>query len=704
MERSPQLLTALAVALMVLGSYTARCDDARGRVTLVRSEVPHAAYRGEGFDMTVELRTIEPLQEGCHLFIHVVGKGKGSYINADIAQDLSRDLRLPHRNIRVGPVRVYVPYDVPRGAYDVVAGLFYTAPGPLGAMYKKVPYTNPEARDWKIATIKVQDRPRVSLPEKGKDGFRIGFQTSLEKIFSEKELLPEGLLGTIAISQAKNEYEGFQLIVIPFGAGVEDVTAQFGDLIHEDGAHTIDKRFIQCRAVKYVLTKKPYYNTPKVGLWPDPLIAFQSFDVKKENVQPLWVTIYVPADACPGNYKGTVRVTAKGHPVQDARFSVKVWDFSLPDRPSLRTGFDFYEYLVGVRHPARKGETDESYRSRLEDLTRAYYMDMLQHRIAPIHNVGNPKFAGTIDGRYKLDFSEFDERVEWYRAKGQTSFGIAQEWPRGGEGGWTDAWYGYTDREALEGVFREYGIHLEEKGWLSSAYAYIFDETFQRVEEVTRLIHKAHPGIKNLLTATPQDGYPDVDIWCVRINNLERETTSEFRKKGKTLWMYVAGHTRPYPGLNLDVPAIEHRLIPWICFKYKIEGLLYWCVNYWHETNPWEDPMTFPEQNGNGSLYYPDPEGKSPVGSIRLEVLRDGIEDFEYLSSLREALDERATHPAGDDGFIRELQQSRDACDGAVGTPAYYTHDPKEIYRLREEVGSLIERALRSKARGSAIP
>ena len=71
-----------------------------------------------------------------------------------------------------------------------------------------------------------------------------------------------------------------------------------------------------------------------------------------------------------------------------------------------------------------------------------------------------------------------------------------------------------------------------------------------------------------------------------------------------------------------------------MCWKARATGLLYWSVNYWTK-NPWEDPAnTKWGQNANGSLMYPGPDG--PVDSIRLEALRDGLEDYEYLYLLRQ--------------------------------------------------------------------
>ena len=81
---------------------------------------------------------------------------------------------------------------------------------------------------------------------------------------------------------------------------------------------------------------------------------------------------------------------------------------------------------------------------------------------------------------------------------------------------------------------------------------------------------------------------------------------------------------------------------------------LYWAANFWTETpNPWLDAVTFISGylcsdgyvlNGEGSLLYPgdfvkrytgQPDVDGPVSSLRFELLREGIEDYDYLQMLR---------------------------------------------------------------------
>ena len=97
-------------------------------------------------------------------------------------------------------------------------------------------------------------------------------------------------------------------------------------------------------------------------------------------------------------------------------------------------------------------------------------------------------------------------------------------------------------------------------------------------------------------------------------------------------------------------------MVPWITESYKMTGILYWAANFWTETpNPWLDAVTFISGylcsdgyvlNGEGSLLYPgdfvkrytgQPDVSGPVSSIMFELLREGIEDYDYIQMLKRA-------------------------------------------------------------------
>ena len=227
-------------------------------------------------------------------------------------------------------------------------------------------------------------------------------------------------------------------------------------------------------------------------------------------------------------------------------------------------------------------------------------------------------------------------------------------------------------------AFRNYlhGIqeHLRRKGWLDKAYTYWFDEpTPKDYKFVMNGFHKLKeyaPDIKRLLTEEVQPeliGGPN--IWCPVTSSLgNMKTVRQRQQAGDIFWWYICTVPKsPYAGIFIDHPGTEMRVWLWQTWKHKIDGVLIWKANFWNSMaaypdvskpqNPYEDPMSWsrgygekpgtqkPWGNGDGRLIYPPctavngtPEKavmEGPVDSLRWEMLRDGVEDYEYLAILK---------------------------------------------------------------------
>jgi hypothetical protein len=677
------LIVIVVVALACVACYWLVAWVSLPRVCLEGVDIPGRAQLGEPFPVTLLLRPPKRFEMDCRLFIHFQPEGcEGPIINADCVLPVPSTRWIPGEVQRVGPFKCSVPEGGAAGSYAVEAGLFYSGRDFLGRRrLVRVPYSNRKRFNWRIGSVElVRKPPRRYRQADFNRGYAVGYAGPLEKVFPEKTGFYGPIAETVSLTAAGNERESFQLVIIPDGRPLKGLRIDLEELRRRGGGGVIARENVTVRLVGYVKTRTPYYNVIRVGLWPDPLIPFEGSGVvvTPERVQPLWVDVSVPAGTPAGDYEGGITIQPGGLDPVRVALSLRVWGFSLPTRASLKSGFDFYEYILRNYYPKRADETPDDWKVRIAGICRRYYLDMLDHRISPIHNVGNPVLRGLHDGTYELDFSAFGEKVEFYTRSGQTDFGIAKEARIDPEYDvWSKAWYGFTGPKAVREVFGEFGRYLERHGWLGRAYTYIIDESYKGVKSLTRLIHQGHPGIRNLATMPPRDGYPDVDIWCVRINKLDREVIKRFRDRGKEIWMYVASPTRPFPTIILDSPSLETRVLPWICWRNNVQGFLYWCVNYWHLSNPWDDPMTWPEQNGNGSLFYPGAEG--PVDSIRLEVLRDGFEDYEYLRTLSEI--------GGDPALEERIGK-------AVTSSWQYTDSPAVLLALRQAIAERISASI----------
>ena len=229
--------------------------------------------------------------------------------------------------------------------------------------------------------------------------------------------------------------------------------------------------------------------------------------------------------------------------------------------------------------------------------------------------------------------------------------------------------------------------HMRERGWVNRTYAYISDEpkwpvykaiggsnfTTNAYIAFTRLYRSLDPAIRVQQDLTPapnsatwQALLPVVDSWVWwQPKEANLPMIAEARKAGKSCYMYNNEI------MIVDLPGHRLRTFPWQLWRTNyaypvsrhagLQGSLSWySIATYFGSNPWEfanvacdKPSgsahpTHPSKSqppceverGAGMWYtwYPPPDGdichKPAVTSIRWELLRQGLEDVEYLAML----------------------------------------------------------------------
>ena len=141
-----------------------------------------------------------------------------------------------------------------------------------------------------------------------------------------------------------------------------------------------------------------------------------------------------------------------------------------------------------------------------------------------------------------------------------------------------------------------------------------------------------------------------VQTWCgqfhtwqseaQRQNYYDRRDNSE-REYGEGLWWYGCESPRvPFANFHMDDDGIVTRLVPWMMFDYDVDGMIYWCVNYYQTEDIYVYPSVYLDVNGDGQLVYPGEKFGifGPLSSRRLESLREGMEDYECLLMIENAI------------------------------------------------------------------
>ena len=258
---------------------------------------------------------------------------------------------------------------------------------------------------------------------------------------------------------------------------------------------------------------------------------------------------------------------------------------------------------------------------------------------------------------------------------------------------------------------KEICLKLRENGWLDKAYYYIHDEPkiFQyiNITKAAELVRQADPDLKILTTEQPEQAIEDaVDIWVPLTYRHDVAKAKEQVELGKESWWYCCAEPQsPYANYFIDEFGINHRMWFWSTYIHNITGVLYWGVNFYSH-NPWDGPITESTiinnkyiANGDGYLFYPpDKNGIPgtpmicpPISSQRAELIREGIEDYDYFYLLRNLYSEvKKLNNSKYENLLSVTAQIFEDLWDMAGDITDFEQDIKEILEFRLETAHLI--------------
>ena len=437
------------------------------------------------------------------------------------------------------------------------------------------------------------------------------------------------------IVAARNEYEPLRVIIHAGGQALADVRVEAGALTGPAGR--IEAGNVKLFREHYIHVFQPSYRSEApTGWYPDALIPIAGGDpaakypampmrVEPGTNQGVWVDVYVPRNTAPGEYSGTITVTADGARLGSVPVKLRVQPFTLPDDIAMRSNFGG----LGGRLARQLGmDAGSEEFAAVED---QYIDTLLAHRAIP-SSLGDIWPKWTPEGG--IDDSSSGERL---RAMVQDRHVNALCVP-----------FAYrTEPEKCKAYLRDVAAYLRSKGWLDLAYIYMEDEPnnaeqYETVRRQGALIRES--GIKRLcteqtVTSKSEWGtlYGAVDIWCPLWCLYDEKTARRRQELGEEIWTYTAlcqgKGTAPF--WQIDFPPVHFRAPFWVSWHYGVKGFLYWSSIYWGKgQDPWTTPHFRDQYWGEGMLLYPGKDAgfRGPVPSIRLKLIREALEDFQYMT------------------------------------------------------------------------
>lgn len=499
-------------------------------------------------------------------------------------------------------------------------------------------------------------------------------------------------LNSYLLRLAKNESEGTHLFLAS-KTGHNGLTVSVTPFKHASGAE-----------LKTELLYGYYFEDVEGKTLVDPIPWVkdgQTFDLAANRSYMYIVKATSALDSPAGEYTATFTVKdADGNEIKKATVKAYVWNFTLPEETSCKTQMDLDWYNIYVAHECWDGDDSLLYKN--------YYDLLLANRVC----------AYTLP--YDKDGYFTDSRIIQYLDNPRVVAFNPISWKAEGT----------ADRFAAA-----YAFLSQKQEWLDKSYFYLVDEPgnksqLDKINEYGTLLKEHFPGYKMMAPEhvnyvwdadSTVDNFSyvadSVNVWCFKpyffttyeqynydrtltywmTPQLEKnlgtfaERMYKEQAEGDELWWYVTRRPEsPEITLLMETEAVRHRILFWQQKLYNVDSFLYYLVNDWYnvgEDNGLNKKYEHVEGMdpfdcyGNGVLLYcgQDFDVYGGVASIRLETVRDGIEDFEYLTMIQEMYGKEVT-----DAIIHRLTTSL----------SNYNTDTDNFTELRIALGNIIEATL----------
>lgn len=524
-------------------------------------------------------------------------------------------------------------------------------------------------------------------------GISLWFDYSTEKI-KNTDTESTGM-ECFSVYMAKNEIEDAQWALYS-EEGRSGLTAELSPMVNADGDALKAELFIQL-----------YQDCDDFGEVPDaipPLSAYGAFDLVAEKSQAFLVKVTTTADSKEGWYEATLTVkNSAGQAIKTAKVFTYVWNFALSEETACATSINLDFSYIKSRCDTSTLTANELYVNYydylLENRVSAYYLPYQLYNKNAFPYMDNPRVTsfqmGSFTGQaysdrqlqtvYKNAFADnpqrFDkayffsnitdaetpaklEELKAYYDNLYTRMSANQPDYADKPFWFINTYIADIDYQTADGRYIDQIEYYKDfvNLWCSKTFAY------------TSLDELSTPGAKLL---QPQK-------WN-SVYGTFKDRMDKKRADGQKVWWFISWDVdAPYINYFIQTDGVAQRILFWQQYDNDVQGFLYNFANFWINSDPYTANITDsskPNAHGESVLVYPGSAYglDTPVGSLRLEAMRDGIEDYQMFHMLEELKGDGAC-----DKYIDVM---------TTGMVTYSVSD-KDYYETRKALGKACENAV----------
>lgn len=493
----------------------------------------------------------------------------------------------------------------------------------------------------------------------------------LQKVFRETAFVPT--VEPVA-DVARGEHASFQFIIRGSGS-ILNLKAEAGKFRSQAGGGLAAAQvgyvgYIHIGRTGEEPARDRLYNLS--GYYPDPILDDPPRILPAQTTQAVWVSVPVPKDAAPGEYRGSLTLTGsfEGSPFKLTKAcTVRVYP-PVIDKTRLWVT-NWYTMDKDSLALMNGGVPVEPFSDKYWELLRVIARKMAAYRqnvvlLSPLY-LASYSLEG---GRLAFDFGRFDRAVRIFieegvigRIEGGHIGGRAGTWmtpfvvsvPEMNDGKVEFKNYPISDEHA-QSFYSQFlpalVAHLEQEGWAGIYMQHLADEptqdNFVSYVEIAEFVKRWAPGLKFIDACHTNNLAGMLGVWVPQLNFFD--TDNAFYKdraaRGEEVWFYTCVFPQgEYANRFIEQPLIKTRLLHWINFRYDSPGYLHWGLNFW-SGNPFEEASRIQTEGGlvlpAGDSWIVYPAAGRLLSSIRLEAMRDGIVDHELLCRLEAKRPEEA--------------------------------------------------------------